>query len=515
MNLVAPSPLRRVLVALTASLALVAAAPAAAGAEQLHGAAVHSLWSGSSTADWTRELDMLADAGGNAIRLDLSWSSIETSGKGNYASWYVDKTDAVLAAAQARGIKVVATLWSTPCWASSAPDTLKQSCAGAWWDRGVDRYPPSNMSDYGDAVAFVAKRWGSKLAALEIWNEPNLPDQYTLHSPDPAASYAQILKAGYPRAKAEAPSLPVLAGALSGSDGDFMQRLYSLGIKGNFDGFSIHPYNEWRDPDDPWLAEWRKWSFLKGPVWIHEILGDHGDGDKGVWFTEFGFSSCKPGGDRWCVDQAQQAEYTKDSFRIARTFSFVKAALVYNLRNKGTDPTDREDQFGLLNRDFSPKPAFATFREAMALYSGGDTTTGTTSDPVDPAPVPEVVAPGGVTVGSDGVAPVPVKCKRGKRVCSGTITIQTTQAKVTSKRKRAKAKKSKRRVTLGSKRVRVKPGKRVVVRIRISPKHRRALARLGHVRVTVNAAAKPSALRRSHSRKTAVTLRTARLRRAS
>ncbi|MEA2405686.1 MAG: polysaccharide biosynthesis protein PslG [Thermoleophilaceae bacterium] len=508
------SPLRRLLIAATASLALVAAAPSTAGAEQLHGAAVHSLWSGSSTSDWTRELDMLHDAGANAIRLDLSWSSMETDGKGQYASWYIQKTDAVIQAAQDRGIKVVATLWSTPCWASSAPDTLKQSCAGAWWDRGVDRYPPSNMNDYGDAVAFVAKRWGSKLASLEIWNEPNLPDQYTLHSADPAASYAQILKAAYPRAKAEAPSLPVLAGALSGSDGDFMQRLYTLGIKGNFDGFSIHPYNEWRDPDDPWLPEWRKWSFLKGPVWIHDILGQHGDGDKGVWLTEFGFSSCKPGADRWCVDQAQQAEYTKDSFRIARTFSFVKAALVYNLRNKGTDPTDRESQFGLINRDFSPKPAFAAFREAMAGYSADPTppdTTSTTSAPVDPAPVPVVTAPGGVTVDSSGVAPVPVKCKPGKRTCVGTITIQATQAQVTRKT-RARSK-SKRRVTLGSRRVRVKPGQRLVVRIKLSTKHRRALARLGHLRVTVNASAKPTALRRTAVRMTSVTLRTTRMRR--
>jgi hypothetical protein len=480
-----------------------------ASAEQLHGAAVHSLWSGSSTSDWTRELDMLADAGGNAIRLDLSWSSIETSGKGQYANWYLQKTDAVLAAAEARHIKVVATLWSTPCWASSAPESLKQGCAGSWWDRDVDRYAPANMSDYGDAVAFVAKRWGSKLSALEIWNEPNLPDQYTLHSSDPAASYAQILKAAYPRAKAEAPSLPVLAGALSGSDGDFMQRLYSLGIKGNFDGFSIHPYNEWRDPDDPWKAEWRKWTFLTGPLWIRDILRENGDGDKGVWFTEFGFSSCKPGGDRWCVDQAQQAEYVKDSFRIARTFSFVKAALVYNLRNKGSVATDREDQFGLLNRDFSPKPAYAAFKQAMAGYDGASAEA---EPDAGSAPVPVVVAPGGVTVGSNGVAPVPMRCPTGGATCVGTITIQTTPAKVAPKGK-AKAKKKAKKVTLGSRKVRIKAGKKVVVRIKISAKHRRALARLGRVRVTVAAAAKPGANRRARSRKTAVTLRTARLRR--
>ena len=152
---------------------------------------------------------------------------------------------------------------------------------------------------------------------------------------------------------------------LSGSDGEFLEELYRHGIKGNFDGVSIHPYNEWRDPDDAWQDEWKQWSFLQGIPWIHEIMRDHGDGDKGVWLTEFGFSTCGRG-DRWCVDEQQQAEYIKDSFRIARRWDFVKAALVYNLRNKGTDPTGREDQFGLLHRDFSPKPAWNAFREAMA-----------------------------------------------------------------------------------------------------------------------------------------------------
>jgi hypothetical protein len=283
---------------------------------------------------------------------------------------------------------------------------------------------------------------------------------------------------------------------------------------------SIHPYNEWRDPDDAWQDQWKQWSFLKGIPWIHQVMTDHGDGGKGVWLTEFGFSTCGQG-DRWCVNDQQQAEYIKDSFRIARRWDYVKAALVYNLRNKGSDPTDREDQFGLLNRDFSPKPSFATFREAMAGYAGSDSATDTTTTTpptttpgtVDPAPVPEVVAPGGVTVGSDGVAPVPVKCKKGKRTCVGTITIQTTRAAVAPKGKKARRKASKRRVTLGSRHVRIKAGKRVVVRIRISRKHRRALARLGHVRVSVNASAKASATRKASTRKTAVTLRTARLRR--
>jgi len=33
--------------------------------------------------------------------------------------------------------------------------------------------PPQHPADYAKAAAYVAQRWGSKLAALEVWNEFN------------------------------------------------------------------------------------------------------------------------------------------------------------------------------------------------------------------------------------------------------------------------------------------------------------------------------------------------------
>ena len=130
---------------------LCAATPASAANDQLLGAQSHALWGDSSLADMHREFQLLGDAGANVVRVDLTWSSLETEGRGAYSQWYVDKFEAFLREAEARHIRVVATLWSTPCWASSAPDSLKQGCGGAWWDRGVDRYPPTNPA-YAESV---------------------------------------------------------------------------------------------------------------------------------------------------------------------------------------------------------------------------------------------------------------------------------------------------------------------------------------------------------------------------
>lgn len=334
------------------------------------GAQIHPLWGSSSLEDATRELNRLKSGGADTVRLDLSWSSLEQNGKGQYARWYLHKADAVFNAAAARGLKVVATFHTTPCWASSAPDELKQGCRGDWWNRNVQNYPPVKASHYADAAALVARRWGNRMAALEIWNEPNEANQSFLISRSPAAAYVKIVKAAYAPVKRARPRLPVIVGSTSFADRAFIQRLYDLGIKGHHDGISIHPYNESRDPDNARSAGLEKWTFRTGVPWVRRAMVVNGDAEKGLWLTEFGWSTCASGASSWCVSESKQSEYVNDAFRIAREhrWTYVEAMLVYNLRNKGTATTDRESQFGLLRRDFSPKPGWAGFRDAMARW---------------------------------------------------------------------------------------------------------------------------------------------------
>jgi hypothetical protein len=209
------------------------------------------------------------------------------------------------------------------------------------------------------------------MAALEIWNEPNEANGSFLVSSNPARDYMRLVKAAYPRVKAERPGLPVLAGALAFADRAFLQRLYDLGLKGNHDGVSIHPYNESRDPDDRRTAGLEKWTFRSGVPWIRQAMVANGDSDKGLWLTEFGWSTCAVGSSSWCVSLTKQSEYINDAFRIARQdkWGYVKAMIVYNLRNKGSlIAVDRESQYGLLNRDFSPKPGWSGFSDAMTRW---------------------------------------------------------------------------------------------------------------------------------------------------
>jgi len=102
-------------------------------------------------------------------------------------------------------------------------------------------------------------------------------------------------------------------------------------------------------------------------VEISKPMVEHGDEAVDLWITEFGFTTCAPGSSFWCVSEAEQAEYTEAAYRIARErWPFVKAVINSNLRTKGTTPEDREAHFGLLRRDFTPKPAYEAFERALS-----------------------------------------------------------------------------------------------------------------------------------------------------
>jgi hypothetical protein len=349
-----------------AALALIAvAAPAASASPTYRGVQVHSMWYTVSNQDMIHELDLVHQSGANVIRADVSWASLEYA-KGQYDATYLAKLDSMVAAADARGIKVIVTLWETPCWASSAPDSVKQSCSGAWWNRGVNYYPPVRATDFGAAAGMITHRYSTKLAALEIWNEPQHAGNLT--APDVAAAYAELVRGTYAQAKAGDPNVDVLAGSLAYADVPFLQRLYANGIKGNYDGLSIHPYSDGRAPSDVGQASYRAQTFAGGISWFHDTEQANGD-QAPIWVTEFGWTTCSVSG---CSSEQQQADYTVQAFRLLDGVPYVKGATIYQLRDSSSNAANPEANFGLLHSDFSPRPAWAAFRSAMG---GGSATS--------------------------------------------------------------------------------------------------------------------------------------------
>ena len=344
------------------ALGATAAPPAAA--EQTAGVQAHLLWSRYDAADRERMLDRAKGAGVGMVRVDLGWASLEQDGKGRYNAWYLQRIDHVVDQAEARGIEVLFTLWETPCWASTAPAALKQGCAGNWWEREVQRYPPANASDFGDALAFLTNRYGRRVAAWEIWNEPN--HDHFFKARDKVSAYAALVKAAYPAAKAADPGSTILAGSLADSDYQFTEALLDKGVADKFDAWSVHPYSEDRSPLHPGIPGWEKKSFAQGVPAVRRTLLRHGQ-VKPIWLTEFGWSTCTIRGQAAyenCVDPATQATYLQQAFRHMRSWSYVPVGITFNLVDTSDNRADRVDNYGLLHENGAAKPAYTALRTA-------------------------------------------------------------------------------------------------------------------------------------------------------
>jgi polysaccharide biosynthesis protein PslG len=340
-------------------------------AGQVAGIQTHVLWGDVDDAQMRHQLDLMKASGAQMTRVDVGWASLQQDGPDGYSSWYLGKIDRLVAAAHERGVGLLMTFMSSPCWASTAPESLKQGCAGSWWDLGVMGYAPADPRAYAAALAFLAARYGDKVAAWEVWNEPNHPDFFK--ASDQAAAYAQLLKAAYPAVKAAAPGATVIGGSLSQSDYAFTQRLYDLGVKGSFDAFAVHPYSDDVSPLDPRSTIDARYSFVRGVPKIREVMQRNGDG-RPIWLTESGWStSTLRTPDHWRngVSEAAQATFMRQQAEQVARWPYVKVNIWFNLLDAGSDRADKYSNCGLVRVDGTAKPAFAAFGTAVATLAAG------------------------------------------------------------------------------------------------------------------------------------------------
>jgi len=299
---------------------------------------------GMPSAKVDQEIAWAHSLGAHVIRAEIPWSTLEPT-QGQIEPRALAFTDHLVEQASAAGIRVVALAMRTPCWASSAPASLLSRCRPGQIGK-AQAWPPKDPSAYGSFVAFLATRYGAKLAAIEVWNEPDQANQDYFAGPDKAQRYAAVLRAAYPAIKRADPQMTVLGGSLVGANGEFLQALYRAGIRGYYDGLSVHFYNLV-------LASLRR---------IHEVQLANGD-SKPVWLNEFGWSSCWPRQrvqqEQGCVTQQAQAANLANVFRSVARTPWIAAEIVYELQGS------RREDFGVLTETGAHKPSFGALRSVL------------------------------------------------------------------------------------------------------------------------------------------------------
>lgn len=373
------SPARICLAVLVCAILTLAAAPAARAAEK--GLQTDLTWS-TTAEEQQRTMQALDGTGVQWLRLDISWRKTERI-EGSYYAPELEMTDHAMDLAEQAGAKVIMAVSETPAWASGST---------------ANNAPPRDMADFADFVHAMALRYQGRVAAWEIWNEPNHPRFW---NPAPnAAEYAQLLKAAAPAVRSADPAAKVMFAGLAHNDYRYLEQVYAAEpqIGDSFDIMATHPYTaSGQSPDivSRGLDGRMTTMTFRAYEEVRKVMADHGD-TKPIWLTEFGWSTNSEilhplGG----VTEAIQALYLERAFEIIAEVPYVEVAIVYNFRNNywADDADTWEDQLGLLRTDFSPKPAYEVFKAANGATTGDKLPDILTPPPAptstpEPAPTP-------------------------------------------------------------------------------------------------------------------------------
>ncbi len=304
------------------------------------------------------------NAGLPIVRDEVHWWTVEpVKGKLSLperASW-VDT-------AAENGVKSLVVLsYGNPIYDFGQPSQADLD-AGAARDCTIpvrDGNPETTADDeYFDAyiryVDFVSESLAGKVAAYEIWNEPDL--RYFNTRDATAAEYTAMLKAAYQTIKGNDPDVTVLGGAIA-LQTDFIDGMMKAGAGSYMDGLSVHYYFGKNAPEKRArnrLDEYR------------DVLVKYGCDKMPVWVTETGWANSN-------VDEQTQAQY------IIRNAVFYDEFLLdhgiegqyftYELQDSGITSDDPnveayENSLGLYKNDFTPKVSAGAVRTFNTLTAG-------------------------------------------------------------------------------------------------------------------------------------------------
>lgn len=351
--------------------------------------------------DLAAQLDEVQACGIGWIRVDFVWSWIEPSQ--DTFSWGI--YDAIVAAADARGLHIFATMSNTPAWATGGSQGI-----------GV----PSNAADFYDVCFRAAQRYAGSIKYWGMWNEPNLSQFWA----GTRSQYIDlILKNGADAVHAAGTGLkacgPELA-HLSSSNWDAWLT-DCINLAGNkldvvtHHGYSSSGYSGVTD------------KLEKAPFWpwdppsVKQVLQNTGWFGKPFWLTETGWESAS-------VGETNQANYytglLNDWFTGQPNRSWVNKVFFYELSDSQAFPAI---SFGILGPEpaHTRKPAFGAYQAFIVAHP---------PPPVSPAkavnPTPPDLATG-VSIETELVWPS-VACVTSYDVYFGTTSPGTFRGNQTS-----------------------------------------------------------------------------------
>lgn len=315
--------------------------------------------------DQARVLALTRIGGFTWLRQQIHWRDLEGE-QGNFV-WR--PLDQIVSAARASDTHLMLSIVRSPPWATAS---------------GHDGLP-DNPEDFARFAGLLASRYRGRVAAYQIWNEPNLSHEGGGSPADPA-HYLAVLQAGYRAIKAADPCALVVSAALAAThnpdpavateDLPFFERLYQL-EDGAFlhaaDVVGVHTGAGDNRPIDLWQEAQESHGYFRHIERTREIMQRYND-PRQVWLTEYGWTVARASGAPPPVSEEQQAQYLVDAlWQIRQSYPWISGVFVWNLNfSVISTPDDEKTTFSILAPDWSVRPAFIALQNNVPALREAD-----------------------------------------------------------------------------------------------------------------------------------------------
>ena len=320
-------------------------------------------------------LDWAQGLGVGWVKQQVTWHTIE-HGPDDFEWWTLDRA---VKACEGYGFKLLLSVVHAPDWTRTSE---------------LETGPPADYAEFGRFMGQLATRYQGRVAAYELWNEPNLAREWRGDTLDPARFVALVAE-GARAVRAADPDALIISGApavtgiddgvVAIDDRAFLRGMYEAGVASWVDAIGVHPYGFANPPDESWtdpahLAsshnDHPSFFFQDTLEDYHAIMLAYGDTEHQLWVTEFGWASTQRMGEMdttgWEygreVNEAQQADYIVEAYRMGEERPWVGPMFLWNL-NLATiwGPRDPVSAYSLLRPDRSYRPAYIALRLAKPL----------------------------------------------------------------------------------------------------------------------------------------------------
>jgi LysM repeat protein len=317
----------------------------------------------------------VVELGADWVRVRVDWSEIESvQGELDFAS-----LDAIIDALELRGLNILFTVTNSPAWARNDIN---------------ENGPPNNVEDFARFLETMASRYAGRVAAYQIWDEPNLRRNWHCAMRLCDLEYTDLLRPAFAAIKgSDAGALVITAGlAPSGfndginaiNDRLYLDRIYQTGGSLISDAIGVHAPG-WANPPDARCCvqssgvethfEDSSFYFLETIEAYRAIMEDNNDSGTPIWITRFGWGTNtdlgplpiitdtegnqvqNPNVFVTYIDLVQQAIYVERAFEIGREKGYIGPMFLDNLNAcQASDARAELCFYSVIGPENTPRP---------------------------------------------------------------------------------------------------------------------------------------------------------------